>query len=137
MAVVCPVPATTQRSGSVSSVGEIVGEIAEEPNPTMVDEPIYVAVSKDIKESKLNLIWAIQNSGGKRICILFVHVPATMIPLSKFSVYYVCVCIFIVIYYMLLYMFLLFDNFNFIDSLEWNFTLAKLTQLGLNISHTL
>ncbi|XP_057435649.1 U-box domain-containing protein 33-like isoform X2 [Lotus japonicus] len=81
MAVVCPVPATTQRSGSVSSVGEIVGEIAEEPNPTMVDEPIYVAVSKDIKESKLNLIWAIQNSGGKRICILFVHVPATMIPL--------------------------------------------------------
>lgn len=96
MAVVCPVPATTQRSGSVSSVGEIVGEIAEEPNPTMVDEPIYVAVSKDIKESKLNLIWAIQNSGGKRICILFVHVPATMIPLSKFSsVYYVCVYIYI------------------------------------------
>ncbi|WJX82980.1 hypothetical protein P8452_65677 [Trifolium repens] len=70
-----------QRNGSVSSVREVGGEIEEEPNTTVVDEAIYVAVSKDVKESKLNLIWAIQNSGGKKICILFVHVPATMIPL--------------------------------------------------------
>ncbi|KAJ1408635.1 Rossmann-like alpha/beta/alpha sandwich fold [Sesbania bispinosa] len=81
MAVVSPVPATTQRTRSMGSVREIGGEIVEEPNPAVVDEPIYVAVAKDVKESKLNLIWAIQNSGGKRICILYVHVPATMIPL--------------------------------------------------------
>jgi hypothetical protein len=76
-----------QRNGSVSSVREVGGEIEEEPNTGVVDEAIYVAVSKDVKESKLNLIWAIQNSGGKKICILFVHVPATMIPLSKFVAY--------------------------------------------------
>jgi predicted metalloendopeptidase len=83
MAVVSPMPATIQRTGSVSSVSDVRGEIEEEPNQIVVDEVIYVAVSKDVKESKLNLIWAIQNSGGKKICILFVHVPATMIPLSK------------------------------------------------------
>lgn len=81
MAVVSPMPATIQRTGSVSSVSDVRGEIEEEPNQIVVDEVIYVAVSKDVKESKLNLIWAIQNSGGKKICILFVHVPATMIPL--------------------------------------------------------
>jgi hypothetical protein len=80
-----------QRNGSVSSVREVGGEIEEEPNTTVVDEAIYVAVSKDVKESKLNLIWAIQNSGGKKICILFVHVPATMMPLSEFVAYMFCI----------------------------------------------
>lgn len=91
MAVVSPVPATTQRVGSVRTLRDRImasgGEIGEELSPAVVDEPIYVAVSKDVKESKLNLIWAIQTSGGKRICILHVHVPATMIPLSKFALY--------------------------------------------------
>ncbi|XP_004492744.1 U-box domain-containing protein 33 isoform X2 [Cicer arietinum] len=62
-------------------VNHVGGEIEEEPDQGVVDEAIYVAVSKDVKESKSNLIWAIQNSGGKKICILYVHVPATMIPL--------------------------------------------------------
>ncbi|RDX69245.1 U-box domain-containing protein 33, partial [Mucuna pruriens] len=81
MAVVSPEPATTQRMGSVRSPSDAGGEILEEPNPIVVDQPIYVAVTKEVKESKLNLIWAIQNSGGKRICIIYVHVRATMIPL--------------------------------------------------------
>ncbi|XP_068485036.1 U-box domain-containing protein 33 isoform X3 [Phaseolus vulgaris] len=81
MAVVSPVPATSQRMGSVRSPSDASGEILEEPNPGVVDQPIYVAVTKEVKESKLNLIWAIQHSGGKRICILYVHVRATMIPL--------------------------------------------------------
>ncbi|KAH1235072.1 hypothetical protein GLYMA_09G259100v4 [Glycine max] len=81
MAVVSPVPATTQRMGSVRLLSDAGGEILEEPNPRVVDQPIYVAVTKEVKESKLNLIWAIQTSGGKRICILYVHVRATMIPL--------------------------------------------------------
>lgn len=70
-------------------VNHVGGEIEEEPDQGVVDEAIYVAVSKDVKESKSNLIWAIQNSGGKKICILYVHVPATMIPLSKFVAYFV------------------------------------------------
>ncbi|KAK2382592.1 homeobox-leucine zipper protein REVOLUTA [Trifolium repens] len=67
------------------SLREVGGEIEEEPNTAVVDKAIYVAVSKDVKESKLNLIWAIQNSGGKKICILFVHAPATLIPLNEAS----------------------------------------------------
>lgn len=62
-----------------------MGEVIQKPKQDLVGEKIYVAVSKDVKESKLNLIWAIQNSGGKKICILHIHVPATMIPLSKFA----------------------------------------------------
>ncbi|KAK7394760.1 hypothetical protein VNO78_15298 [Psophocarpus tetragonolobus] len=81
MAVVSPVPATMQTMDSVRSLSDDSGEILEEPNPIVVDQPIYVAVTKEVKESKLNLTWAIQNSGGKKICILYVHVPATMIPL--------------------------------------------------------
>ncbi|WJX86961.1 hypothetical protein P8452_69201 [Trifolium repens] len=50
-------------------------------NPSEVSDTIYVAVAKDVKDSKLNVIWAIQNSGGKSICILHVHVPAPKIPM--------------------------------------------------------
>ncbi|KAI5421792.1 U-box domain-containing protein 33 isoform X2 [Lathyrus oleraceus] len=46
-----------------------------------VGDTIYVAVAKDVKDSKLNVVWAIQNSGGKRICILHVHVPSPKIPM--------------------------------------------------------
>lgn len=96
MAVVSSVlPAIPQRVGRIrypdisglmgSSDG---GEIVEEPMESVVEDTIYVAVGKDVKESKSLLIWAIQNSGGKKICILHVHVPAQMIPLmgTKFPV---------------------------------------------------
>ncbi|KAJ7951146.1 putative U-box domain-containing protein kinase family protein [Quillaja saponaria] len=56
-------------------------EIIEEPTACVSDDLIYVAVAKDLKDSKSTLIWAIQNSGGKRICLLHVHQPAQMIPL--------------------------------------------------------
>ncbi|MED6158827.1 hypothetical protein PIB30_036543 [Stylosanthes scabra] len=58
---------------------------SEAPTPNLVDDIIHVAVAKDVKDSRLNLIWAIQNSGGKRICILHVHVPAATIPLAPFG----------------------------------------------------
>jgi hypothetical protein len=61
----------------VSSMNSIMA------NPSEVSDTIYVAVAKDVKDSKLNVIWAIQNSGGKSICILHVHVPAPKIPMSK------------------------------------------------------
>jgi len=102
MAVVSPMPATPPqvnpvnllRNTGVPGIMTSRREIVNEPSPSMVNETIYVAVAKDVKDSKLNLIWAIQNSGGRRICILHVHVPAPMIPLalSKFAAC-VCVCI--------------------------------------------
>ncbi|XP_028790027.1 U-box domain-containing protein 33 isoform X1 [Neltuma alba] len=89
MAVASPVPAITRGFRSVGFsqdsgvTGNMAGveEIVEEPNKSVVNDTIYVAVAKDLKESKSNLTWAIQNSGGNKICILHVHVPATMIPL--------------------------------------------------------
>ena len=44
---------------------------------------IYVAVGMDVKECKSIILWAVQNSGGKRICILHVHQPPQLIPFSK------------------------------------------------------
>uniref|UniRef100_A0A2N9ECZ7 RING-type E3 ubiquitin transferase n=1 Tax=Fagus sylvatica TaxID=28930 RepID=A0A2N9ECZ7_FAGSY len=41
---------------------------------------IYVAVGVDVKECKSIILWAVQNSGGKRICILHVHQPPQLIP---------------------------------------------------------
>ncbi|KAI9122259.1 hypothetical protein K1719_006948 [Acacia pycnantha] len=41
-----------------------MGKLVGEPNQRVVEENIYVAVSKDVKGCKLNLIWAIQNSGA-------------------------------------------------------------------------
>ncbi|XP_020217130.1 U-box domain-containing protein 33 isoform X2 [Cajanus cajan] len=90
VASLSPMPATPPRVNSVNSLRDIGvpgimtsrREILNEPSPSMVNDTIYVAVAKDVKDSKLNLIWAIQNSGGKRVCILHVHVPAPMIPLT-------------------------------------------------------
>lgn len=44
---------------------------------------VYVAVGNDINECKLNLVYAIKHSGGRRICILHVHEPAKFIPICK------------------------------------------------------
>lgn len=93
--MVSPVPATTQRMGSVRSLTDVGGEILEDPNPSVIDQPIYVAVTKEVKESNSNLTWAIRNSGGKRICILYVFVPATMIPLRMYRLYYVSLHVFV------------------------------------------
>ena len=64
------------------------GEIVEEPVAVaqIIEDMIYVAVGKDVKDSKSTLLWAVHNSGGKKICILHVHQPAQMIPLSKSAV---------------------------------------------------
>ncbi len=48
-----------------------------------IEDMIYVAVGKEVKEFKSILLWALQNSGGKPICILHVHQPAQLIPISK------------------------------------------------------
>lgn len=92
MAVVSPVPTLTQRvdlsrlhdigvTGIMASRGGIVP--APLPVAQIIEDRIYVAVGKDVKESRMTLIWALQNSGGKKICLISVLVPAQNIPFSK------------------------------------------------------
>lgn len=91
MAVVSPVPAISQQLDhvrlheiGVSAVMSSTGEIVEEqPLALVVEDKIFVAVGKEVKESKSILVWALQNSGGKRISIVHVHQPAQTIPLSN------------------------------------------------------
>ncbi|OVA14018.1 Protein kinase domain [Macleaya cordata] len=62
--------------------GDIEEQEQEQNNPLLVmEEKMYVAVSRDVKESKSTLLWALQNSGGRKICLLHVHQPAQMIPI--------------------------------------------------------
>ncbi|KAM1707581.1 hypothetical protein ACFX13_000721 [Malus domestica] len=95
MAVVSSVPAIGQLAGRISytHISEYMarGEIVEQPvavpvavpaEPRMIEDMIYVAVGKDVKESKSTLEWAVHNSGGEKICLVHVHQPAQMIPLS-------------------------------------------------------
>ncbi|XP_011036393.1 PREDICTED: U-box domain-containing protein 33-like isoform X1 [Populus euphratica] len=55
-------------------------EIVEETVARVIEEKIFVSVGKSVKECKSMLLWALQNSGGKRICVIHVHQPAQMIP---------------------------------------------------------
>ncbi|GMH21715.1 hypothetical protein Nepgr_023557 [Nepenthes gracilis] len=73
-------------SASTSSRQE---EIAEEPLASdVVEDKIFVAVGKIVKESRSTLVWALQNSRGKKICIIHVHQPSQTIPIlgGKFPV---------------------------------------------------
>ncbi|CAN1237190.1 U-box domain-containing protein 33 [Linum grandiflorum] len=73
------------RRMSSSSISSSIGEIS--PVARVIDEKIYVAVGKTFDKSKSAVVWALQNSGGKKICVLHVHQPAQMIPLlgAKFE----------------------------------------------------
>ncbi|XP_030513673.1 U-box domain-containing protein 33-like isoform X2 [Rhodamnia argentea] len=63
----------------VSAIMASRGEIVPEPVTPAVEDKIHVAVGNNVKESKLTLIWAVQNSGGKKICVLYVLVPSQKI----------------------------------------------------------
>ncbi|EEF31858.1 receptor protein kinase, putative [Ricinus communis] len=45
------------------------------------DDTVYVAVGKDVAESKLTLSWVLENFHSKKVCVLHVHQPAKSIPL--------------------------------------------------------
>lgn len=88
MALVSRVPLIAQRIDSVRVHNIGVPEtmagrqgVEEEPVASMIDQTIHVAVGRDFKESKYLLIWTLQNSGGKKVCIIHVHQPAQMIPM--------------------------------------------------------
>ncbi|KAG6663514.1 hypothetical protein CIPAW_02G031300 [Carya illinoinensis] len=52
-------------------------------NSVAEDMITYVAVGKDVKDCKSILSWALQTSGGSRICIIHVHKPAKLFPLGN------------------------------------------------------
>ncbi|KAG6663518.1 U-box domain-containing protein 33-like [Carya illinoinensis] len=88
MAVVSSVPALTQTADSLRGLDIGVSgsmgsrrENARESVARMIEDIIYVGVSKDMKESKSTVKWTLQNSGGKKVCIIHVHQPAQMIPM--------------------------------------------------------
>ncbi|CAN1308876.1 U-box domain-containing protein 33 [Linum perenne] len=98
MAVMSPAPPMMQlaspmslvefggsRRMSSSSSSSCIGEISAVAR--VIDEKIYVAVGKTFDKSKSSVVWALQNSGGKKICVLHVHQPAQMIPIlgAKFE----------------------------------------------------
>eukprot|EP00258_Populus_trichocarpa_P024766 XP_024440785.1 U-box domain-containing protein 33 isoform X4 [Populus trichocarpa] len=65
--------------GKMASGREVVEETVARVIE-VIEEKIFVAVGKSVKECKSMLFWALQKSGGKRICIIHVHQPAQMIP---------------------------------------------------------
>ncbi|KAF8087730.1 hypothetical protein N665_0570s0040 [Sinapis alba] len=47
----------------------------------ILDEKIYVAVGRNVWKNISNLLWALKNSQGNKICILHIHQPSPTIPL--------------------------------------------------------
>uniref|UniRef100_A0A1J3J693 RING-type E3 ubiquitin transferase n=1 Tax=Noccaea caerulescens TaxID=107243 RepID=A0A1J3J693_NOCCA len=95
MALVTPIPAMGERAGSMRFHGigspgsrSSRSSIMEEPVSRLIEEKIFVAVDKHVAKSKSTLIWALQNTGGKKICLIHVHQPSQMIPVmgAKFPV---------------------------------------------------
>lgn len=56
----------------------------EEARVLNVDETIFVAVGKDVKQSETTLLWAVKNFAGKNICLLHVHKPSRVLSLCEF-----------------------------------------------------
>nr|GEY27696.1 U-box domain-containing protein kinase family protein [Tanacetum cinerariifolium] len=65
-----------------SEIMEIRSAVVEEipPSPRVEEDNIYVEVGKEVKESQLTLCWALDNLGGCKLSILYVHRPSEKIP---------------------------------------------------------
>lgn len=50
----------------------------------ILEEKIYVAVGREVWKNISNLMWALENSQGKKICILHIHQPSPTIPVCKY-----------------------------------------------------
>ncbi|KAF5207714.1 U-box domain-containing protein [Thalictrum thalictroides] len=64
-----------------STRGEIEEEIVRIPREVVVEEKLYVAVSKDVKDCKPTVLWVLKHFEGRKICLLHVHQPSQMIPM--------------------------------------------------------
>ncbi|XP_072993768.1 U-box domain-containing protein 33-like [Typha latifolia] len=74
---------TSSRTSNMSGgYEEAESQIEEEEKVVMKEEKVYVAVGKNVKDSKANLLWVLQNvPREKKIVILHIHRPAKTIPL--------------------------------------------------------
>ncbi|KAL9258010.1 U-box domain-containing protein [Drosera capensis] len=63
-------------------------ESASSRGEEVVEDTVFVAVGKEVKESNYTLIWALQNSKGKKICLIHVHEPPQTVPIlgGKFPI---------------------------------------------------
>lgn len=73
----------SMRFGDIVRMGS-VEEGEEEGRVLNVDETIFVAVGKDVKQSETTLLWAVKNFAGKNICLLHVHKPSLVLSLCEF-----------------------------------------------------
>ena len=48
-----------------------------------VENTIFVAVGKNVKESKSTLLWALEYFAGRKLCLLHVHHPARFLHFSE------------------------------------------------------
>ncbi|KAJ3672225.1 hypothetical protein LUZ60_006946 [Juncus effusus] len=70
---------TTSSTGQYEYQADMVDQ---EKNGSRNEDKIYVAVTKDSKEWKANLLWVLQNMARmKKIVVLHIHRPAKTIPL--------------------------------------------------------
>ncbi|GAB4844492.1 hypothetical protein Ancab_037870 [Ancistrocladus abbreviatus] len=69
------------RYPEIDSSSELASSSSREEIVEVVEDKIFVAVGKEVKESKSTLIWALHNSTGKKICIIHVHQPSPTIPI--------------------------------------------------------
>lgn len=46
----------------------------------LIDDPVYVAVSTDVSESRLTLTWALRHLQPKKLYLLHVHQPISINP---------------------------------------------------------
>ncbi|KAG2725257.1 hypothetical protein I3760_01G057600 [Carya illinoinensis] len=61
-----------------------VGMDVVKPTPLftgVAEDMLYVALGENVKKNKVLLLWALQNSGGRKIGIIVVHRPAKVIPI--------------------------------------------------------
>lgn len=70
------------------SLSEQIVQKGSPATPVVVDDVMYVAVGKDLKETEPTLTWALHKSGGRKICIVHVHTPAQKIPMSNQLLFY-------------------------------------------------
>ncbi|KAG2241246.1 hypothetical protein Bca52824_096769 [Brassica carinata] len=75
MTLKVPIQETVKLVGSLRLCGSDRSEPVVISKEMVMDEKVYVAVVARGLESKSSLVWAIQNSGGREFCIVYVHQP--------------------------------------------------------------
>ncbi|CAN8254044.1 unnamed protein product [Cochlearia groenlandica] len=74
MTLKIPIQETAKMVGSLRVYGSEIAETMAISNREMfIDEKVYVAVIWKDLESKSSIVWAIQNTGGREFCIVYVH----------------------------------------------------------------